>query len=103
MRSTSIGFTAPTTRFPGAIISIHCTRYVDSSSTVETAWAINVLAEQGGWVDAPGADVVEDDLESFVSRLSVFYDGTALWTLDETEERFTFWEMIVRTLPENML
>ena len=102
MRNLSIGFTAPSTYFEGATISIQCTHYFDGDTYSETAWATNVFAPDGDWVDHPNADTIEDTLEDFISRLVPFYDGNSDWRLDETDRTFTFWEMIVRTLPENM-
>ena len=87
----------------GATISLECTRYFDGDYFKETAWATNVFQAEGGWVDHPGADNVQDSLDAMIAMLAPFYDGTSLWTLDETDQQFTFWEMIVRTLPENLI
>ncbi len=64
---------------------------------------MNVFAKEGGWVNHPGADTLDDDLEAFIASLAPFYDGISVWTMDETDQVFTLWEMIVRTLPENMI
>lgn len=104
MRALSIGFTAPST-FEGATISLECTRWFDGDRLESSQWATNVMYddEASKWVDHPGSDNVQDTIDSMVAMLMPFYDGRSLWTLDDTDQKFTFWEMIVRSLPENLL
>jgi hypothetical protein len=102
MESYSKGFSAPSASFPGATISIECVRYYEGDTYREGEWRTNVFAEGGGWVAHAGSDNVQDTLEAFVSMLTPFYDGTALWLDDDTGEQLSFWEMVVRTVPENL-
>ena len=102
MQSYSKGFAAPSSFFPGATISIECVRYFDGGSYRDGEWRTNVFAEDGGWIAHPWSDNVQDTLDSFISMLEPFYDGKALWLDDDTGERLTFWEMVVRTLPSNL-
>ncbi len=37
-----------------------------------------------------------------LSRLSSFYDGTALWKVDGTGEMLSLWQMLLRPLPEDI-
>lgn len=97
MKDYSIGFTAPSSTFPGATISLECIHYFENERLVETAWAVNIFAADGDWVSHPGADQIQTDLYSFVSMLSSFYDGVALWTQDDTGAKLTFWEMVLAT------
>jgi hypothetical protein len=102
MESYSRGFTAPSTPFPGATISLECVRYFEGDRYLDGEWRTNVFAQDGSWVDHEGADNVQDTLEAMVSMLAPFYDGTALWLDDETGESLTFWEMVVRSTPTNL-
>jgi hypothetical protein len=104
MRALSIGFSTPST-FEGATISLECTHWFDGDRLESSHWATNVMYDDGSsrWVDHPGADNVQDSLESMIAMLVPFYDGKSLWKHHETDREFTFWEMIVRSLPENLL
>lgn len=62
---------------------------------------MNVFATDGSWVEHPNSDVFEHSTDEMLSRLASFYDGTAEWAVDATNEKVTFWEMLVRSLPEN--
>ena len=101
-RGLSIGFTTPSI-FEGATVSLEITHYFDSEQLTASQWATNVMYDDGRWVEHPDSDNVQDSLQSMVAMLAPFYDGTSLWTLDDTEQQFTFWEMLVRSLPENLL
>ena len=96
------GFTAPSTSFAGATISFECSRLYDGDQYVEGTWATNVFAADGGWVEHTGSDNVQDTMDAFISVLASFYDGSAMWTDDETGEQLSFWEMTLRTLPESL-
>ncbi|MCL6741811.1 hypothetical protein LZ518_11800 [Sphingomonas sp. RB56-2] len=102
MESYSRGFTAPSTPFPGATISLECVRYFEGQRYVDGEWRTNVLGQDGSWVGYQGADNVQDTLEAMVTMLAPFYDGSSLWLDDETGESLTFWEMIVRSTPTNL-
>jgi hypothetical protein len=93
MRHTLIGFTAPSTIYPGATISLQCNRYFDGEAPTAVAWAMNVFAEGGDWVKHPDSDVLEDNTDDMLRRLSSFYDGTSDWSVDGTSENLTFWQM----------
>ena len=100
MRHTQIGFTAPSTTYSGATISLECNRYFEGEAPTSVAWAMNVFSENGDWVKHPDSDVLEDDTDNMLRRLSSFYDGTSEWTVDGSGEKLTFWQMMVRTLAD---
>lgn len=102
MQSYSKGFAAPSASFPGATISFECTRYYEGERYIEGAWAVNVFAPDGGWVEHAGSDNIQDSMDAFISQLAPFYDGLTLWTDDDTGEQLSFWEMTLRTLPDNL-
>ena len=58
--------------------------------------------EDSKWVDHPRADNAQDDIDSMIAMLRPFYDGKSPWTSSETGRDLTFWEMLVRCIPENM-
>lgn len=95
-------FTAPSTSFPGATISVECSRIYDGEKYIEGTWATNVFAANGGWVEHEGSDNVQLTMDAFISTLSAFYDGSAIWIDDDTGEQLGFWEMTLRTLPESL-
>jgi hypothetical protein len=102
MQIYSKGFTAPSTSFPGATISVECSRIYDGEKYIEGTWATNVFAADGGWVEHEGSDNVQLTMDAFISMLSAFYDGSASWIDDDTGEQLSFWEMTLRTLPESL-
>lgn len=101
MRSLSIAFTAPSI-FEGATISVECTHRFDGERLIDSQWATNVMYGDRTWVDHPGADNVQDTLDAMVAMLAPFYDGKALWTMQGSADQLTFWEMVIRSLPENL-
>lgn len=102
MQIYSKGFTAPSTSFPGATISFECSRIYDGDQYVQGTWATNVFGAEGRWVKHRGSDNVQDSMDAFISMLEPFYDGSAMWTDGDTGEQLTFWEMMLRTLPNNL-
>jgi len=102
MDTYSKDFTAPSTSFPGARISLRCSRFYEGERYIEGAWATNVFAADGGWVEHEGSDNVQDTMDAFIATLAPFYDGSAFWTDDDTGEQLSFWAMTLRTLPENL-
>jgi hypothetical protein len=102
MQIYSKGFTAPSRSFPGATTSVACERIWDGDQYIQANWATNVFAADGGWVDHAGCDNVQYSMDAFIAMLSPFYDGTAAWTDNETGEQLSFWQMILRTLPDNL-
>lgn len=102
MQYYSKGFTAPSAPFPGATIVFECIRRFEGRKYVSGEWITNVHSADGGWVDHPGCDNVQDDMDAFIGMLAPFYDGTSKWTDMDTDEELSFWEMILRTLPENL-
>lgn len=94
------GFSAPSTTFPGATISLECTRYYEGGALVETAWAVNVMNPDGSWVAHPDADHVQSDLDSLIAMLAPFCTGQTQWTADRDGRRLSFFDMILWTWPD---
>lgn len=94
------GFSAPSSTFPGATISLECRRYFDSGALVETEWIVNVLSADGSWVAHPDADHIQSDLDSLVTMLAPFCDGETTWTADSSGRTMPFFEMVLSTWPD---
>ena len=94
------GFSAPSSSYPGATISLECTRYMDGDALVETAWAVNVLNPDGSWVAHPDADHVQSNLDSLISMLAPFCEGETRWTADRDGRTMTFFDMVLSTWPD---
>ncbi len=78
---------APSTAFPAATIWVTCRRQFRASDVIQTVWDIVVSTENGNLVESLDNDVEESSFEEFLRRLASFYDGSALWTRDETGYR----------------
>lgn len=100
MTEWQTGFTAPSNTFPGATISLECTRYFDGGALMETAWAVNVRLSDGSWVAHSDADHVQDNLDSLISMLAPFCDGETRWTADRDGQTMLFFDLVLSTWPE---
>lgn len=100
MDDYSKGFSAPSATFPGATINIECIRTWHDGRYVSGEWITNVNEADGSWVKHRGCDNIQDNMDAFIGMLAPFYDGLAKWTDDDTGEQLSFWQMILRTLPE---
>ena len=96
-------FSAPSTTFPGATITVTCSRKFDQLDVTETWWGITVEDEQGEPIEHAGNGFEYSSMDEFVCRLASYYDGTTSWTLDGRSQSMPFYEMLVRALPTNML
>ena len=63
---------------------------------------MNVFSEDGDWVKHPDSDVLEDDTDGILQRLNSFYDGTSEWSVNGSGEKVTFWQMLIRTLADDL-
>ena len=96
-------FSAPSTAFPGATITVTCSRKFDKLDVTETWWGITVEDEDGQLIESSDNDLEVSSMDEFVSRLASFYDGTTSWTLDAGSQVMPFYDMLVRALPTNIL
>jgi hypothetical protein len=96
-------FSSPSTTYPGATIEVICHRQFRGLQLLGTDWLVEVTDAGGELIDSFDNGAKERSIERLVNRLTSFYDGSTPWTLQDTGEEHSFFEMLVRALPENLI